>query len=408
VKKYIYLFCFFIFINLTAQNEINYFTKINFENHIIEETSQFVCFISYSIPYNQLIFIKENERFLSGLSISFEIFDRAGFIKREFSDVSVTIDDYDLSGSEYLKLNGFAKINLDMEKYSIKPFISLNNTNLTLPCLPFEIDLSTKKDSILFSPISVSKMNSGLVLLNENNKIKYEDDNSSLLFLLNSQSDSINIEIKQGNKTVFDKMVVPKLLGSLKYKLFNSLIFLQNDTSSIGYKTLLLNNVNKFLDEGDFVVELKTKTKFLKFNLKSEWINKPKSLSYPEIVISALKIILPKDSVYLLNRVKEEEFYKKVKDIFNKNFPSKNRFNSRFYEFFKRVDFVETNFRSLKSKLGVESDRGVIYLKYGEPDNIDRDYKARDDISEIWTYKALNKVFTFIDKTGTGDYLMVQ
>ncbi len=408
MKKLFILFFCLIFLTITAQENTNYFTKINFENHIIVDNDKYLCLLSYSLPYNQLVFVKENNRFLSGFSLSLEIFDESGFIKREYGTSKLSVDEFDLTNSSVLKIDGFTKITFDQKKYTIKPFLSLDNTNITVPCTPFEIDLKNKLDSVLYSPIAVSKKNGGLYLLNENNSVKFEDENSSLLFLLYNKPSKIELKIRQDDKLVYSEELKSHLKGGIKYKEENNSILLQVDTSFSNYNIFLLSNLNRFLDDGDFNTDIIIDGKVNSYKLKSEWISKPKSLAYPEIVISALGIIFPQDTVSKLSRVKDEDFYPKVKAIFSNKFPSKTKFNKQFNEFFQRVDYTEMNFRSLKSKLGVESDRGIVYIKYGKPDFIDREYKARDDVSEIWTYKSLSKTFIFTDKTGTGDYILVK
>jgi GWxTD domain-containing protein len=408
VKKLTYLLFLFISFVITAQEKTEYFAKISFENHIIKNNEQNICFISFSLPYNQLVFVKEDSHFLSGFSVSFEIFDDNGFVKREYGDFKVTTENYESTNSDSFYGTGYTKIILQNKKYSIKPFLSLNNTNLTLPCNPINLDLSNKLDSLLFMPIAITKVKGGLALLNEGNKIKYEEDNSSLLFLFYNRPESVDIKISQKNLIVYSETIKPQLAGAIKYQFEDNSINLSTDTSFSNYSLFLLNNVNRFIDEGDFKAEININGNSLNYLLKSEWITKPKSLNYPEIVIAALGVILPQDTIYKLNRIKDEDFYSKAKELFFNKFPSKSKFNKQFNEFFTRVDYAEINYRSLKAKLGVESDRGIIYIKYGAPDSINRDYRARDDISEIWNYKGLNKTFIFTDKTGTGDYVLVR
>jgi GWxTD domain-containing protein len=408
VKKIFLLFFSLTFWSVTAQEENRYFTNINFEDHIIAKDNKYLCYLSYSIAYNQLVFVKENNKFLGGFNISFEIFDDTGFVKREYGTYKIYVAEFNATNSSSLKVNGVSELLLDKKKYLVKPFITVNNTNITLPCMPIEIDLKNKVDSLLFKPISVTKNNNGLYLVNENNSISFEDENSSLLFLFSNKPNKIEIKIGQKDKIVYDKIDEPQTNGGIKLRELDNSLLLQIDTTFSNYSLYLLSNLSRFLDEGYFTADLIVDGKIYSYKLKSEWLNKPKSLAYPEIVISALSIILPQDTIVALNRLKEDEFYPKVKSIFEKKYSSTSKFNKQFSEFFNRVDYAEMNFRTLKSKLGVESDRGIIYIKYGKPDTIEREYRARDDVSEIWNYKGLNKTFIFTDKTGTGDYVLVK
>ncbi len=404
------IFIVFIFVSLlTAQEGSNYFTKINFEHHTIKENkNKYICYISFSLPYNQLVFVKENENFLSGLSLSYEIFEDKNFVKREFFKLNVAANSFDETNSNLLKVTGYSVIELEEKDYLIKPYLSLLNTKSTYECLPIKLNLSSQKDSLLYSPIFVSVNSGKIVLQNEGNTNKFDDENAALLFLFPKSYETTKITFVQKSNIVFSNEIKYQLKGGIKYNNNDHHIQLLVDTSYIDYNLFLLTNVNKFLDEGDFKLIINYGDNKLDYNLKSNWVNKPLSLMYPDIILAAVSIVFPKDSIYVLERTREQDLYEKVKSMFNKLFLSQSKFNKKFAEFFSRVDYVEKHFRSLKGKLGVESDRGIIYLKYGKPDNIERLYKARDDISEIWKYNNFNKTFVFTDNSGTGDYILVK
>jgi GWxTD domain-containing protein len=77
-------------------------------------------------------------------------------------------------------------------------------------------------------------------------------------------------------------------------------------------------------------------------------------------------------------------------------------------EFFKRVDYSEIHFKSIGGDGGAKSDRGKIYLKYGESDITERYNDSYGKVIESWFYKSSNKKFLFIDKNGTGTYTLVE
>ncbi len=78
-------------------------------------------------------------------------------------------------------------------------------------------------------------------------------------------------------------------------------------------------------------------------------------------------------------------------------------------EYQKRIEYVKDNF-SLGPLPGWRSDRGRIYLIYGEPDDIFKSYSSRGDRSyEIWYYDHLQTgvEFVFVDRTGFGQLELV-
>lgn len=73
-------------------------------------------------------------------------------------------------------------------------------------------------------------------------------------------------------------------------------------------------------------------------------------------------------------------------------------------EFVRRMETAEGRYRSGRTS-GVNTDRGKVYVKYGEPDAVERktmemEIKPR----EYWYYYQLGYIFVFIDTRGDGNY----
>ncbi len=47
-----------------------------------------------------------------------------------------------------------------------------------------------------------------------------------------------------------------------------------------------------------------------------------------------------------------------------------------------------------------------MYIKYGKPDEIKREYSNSNVVVEIWKYLKLKKEFTFTDRSGLGNYTL--
>ncbi len=76
-------------------------------------------------------------------------------------------------------------------------------------------------------------------------------------------------------------------------------------------------------------------------------------------------------------------------------------------EFFLRVE--EANWRFDWSRLeGWRTDRGRIFIIYGEPDSIQRQHdQRRQSIFEIWTYREPGRQFVFQEYNNDGDFRLV-
>lgn len=78
-------------------------------------------------------------------------------------------------------------------------------------------------------------------------------------------------------------------------------------------------------------------------------------------------------------------------------------------QYLERVAYADDHFRA-GSREGWQTDRGRVYIVYGNPDEIDRHPNETDSKPyEIWYYNSLEGgvSFDFVDRTGFGDYMLV-
>jgi GWxTD domain-containing protein len=86
---------------------------------------------------------------------------------------------------------------------------------------------------------------------------------------------------------------------------------------------------------------------------------------------------------------------------------SKQDENPLLAEFFVRVQ--EANFRFTWAGVeGWRSDRGRIYIIYGEPDSVQRQRSNRPNATyETWTYAEIGRQFVFYDYNNDGDFRLI-
>lgn len=83
--------------------------------------------------------------------------------------------------------------------------------------------------------------------------------------------------------------------------------------------------------------------------------------------------------------------------------------NDRKLEYFERVKKADEMFRGTRER-GWRSDRGRVYIVYGEPSEIDRYPNEMDAYPyEIWSYNNIEGgvIFVFGDITGTGQMILI-
>jgi len=83
--------------------------------------------------------------------------------------------------------------------------------------------------------------------------------------------------------------------------------------------------------------------------------------------------------------------------------------NQQLVDYMKRMEISNEKYRAM-GKEGWRTDRGRVYLIYGEPSEIDR-YPNQTDSRpyEIWSYQEIEGgvIFIFADLTGFSDYLLI-
>ena len=82
--------------------------------------------------------------------------------------------------------------------------------------------------------------------------------------------------------------------------------------------------------------------------------------------------------------------------------------NELMQEFYRRIAYATEHY-GYGSLPGWRTDRGRIYINYGQPDYTMRQYMDTGFGScEIWEYRQVNAVFQFLDKHGIGDFRLVR
>ena len=72
-------------------------------------------------------------------------------------------------------------------------------------------------------------------------------------------------------------------------------------------------------------------------------------------------------------------------------------------EYYARVEYAKKNFQSFLE--GWRTDRGMVYIRFGPPQNVERHpFDSDNKQYEIWYYYNQNREFIFVDETGFGDY----
>ncbi|GJQ63691.1 MAG: hypothetical protein SCALA702_27440 [Melioribacteraceae bacterium] len=413
--KYI-LFIVFVLscVSLNAQTGSPYERKpIYIENNTIYTGESSSTFISFKVPYNNLVFIKDDSGYKSGIIFTVEIYSPKDekLIRRESTTLHLHTDTYEDTENPDIFLNGILSTNLDAGNYRIHPLVDLENTNRSIKLREFDIVVPEQNaDSVKAIIVSKDQLlcdEFEYFLVNHENKVPFGDNNSALFFSfpeLISKSPKITVfnkgEIEyQPNAELFNN-------SSLTFNKCGTTIGLGIAESSSNTTLLKITEGLSHLREGRYNIEFEFDGKVVSSEFFVEWINKPLSLSRPRLAIELLNIAYGEEAARDLLRKDEEEYYDELVKFWKKYDPvEETEFNELMNEYYQRADFSIRNFSSLDKRNGAETDRGKTFIKFGYPDSIERGSNEKNKITEIWYYGEMGKTFIFVDETGLGNFI---
>jgi GWxTD domain-containing protein len=80
------------------------------------------------------------------------------------------------------------------------------------------------------------------------------------------------------------------------------------------------------------------------------------------------------------------------------------RRNERMEEYYFRVSFANQNYGRFTNN-GWNTDRGEVFIRFGEPDFVERHpFSYGDKPYQVWYYNRIGRRFIFVDETGFGDF----
>jgi GWxTD domain-containing protein len=107
---------------------------------------------------------------------------------------------------------------------------------------------------------------------------------------------------------------------------------------------------------------------------------------------------------YIREAATSDEKQKRFLAFWSKYNPTpKASHNALMEEYYSRVEYANKNYASFME--GWKTDRGMILIRFGPPQNIERHpFDSDNKPFEIWYYYDQNREFIFVDETGFGDY----
>lgn len=141
----------------------------------------------------------------------------------------------------------------------------------------------------------------------------------------------------------------------------------------------------------------------------ARWLDMPMSLLDLDAATEPIQFIARKDEYSELRKGSRNTRINSFEEFWKKKDPTpQTAYNEVMHEFYRRVDFSITAFRTLKEMNGAVTDRGKIYILFGKPSSMERLLSPSGSPREIWQYAALKKTFTFEDPSKQGNYKLTE
>jgi len=135
------------------------------------------------------------------------------------------------------------------------------------------------------------------------------------------------------------------------------------------------------------------------------WGNMPFNIKDIDAAINQLMYIAENDEMKQIKSGKtKEERMKRFLMFWKSKDPSPNTSkNEMMIEYYNRIRIANERYSHYVE--GWKTDMGMVFIYYGNPNQIDRHpFEENAKPYEIWTYYDMNRQFIFVDETGYGDY----
>jgi len=403
------LFCGLVFAQKEKTNgEISSIQRAryyqDFLNFASDQKGQTRLDVFVSVPYKEMQFVVSNEGLVSNYSISVSIFDenKDKLISEKTWNEKVNAPGFDntlsrnnsnISLRSFYVAPGKYTIRTEVEDRETKNPIS-SESQFTVRDMNGEIICS---DIMLISSMS-NVGGTNRIVPNITRNVYSQKKGTPLFFEVYSKKDttvSIVYKVADESNKIFYIENTTKKLDSGKTQIFYSI---KDSSFSLG-KYLIQVEV---MDKDKKVLASTVKMFF------SRWSGVPENIKDLDKAIAQLVYIATdKEMKAFKDAANKDEKLKLYLEFWKKKDPvPSTEENEVFDEYYRRINYANEHFTTYME--GWRSDRGMVSIIMGLPNNIDRhpfEYDSKP--YEIWEYYNINRQFVFMDETGFGDYRLI-
>ncbi|MCU0365390.1 MAG: GWxTD domain-containing protein [Ignavibacteriaceae bacterium] len=420
------LFSFFLICNsLFGQPNTNVpptAPRFPFESELISLPridGDFSVFYIYKIPYKMLVFERKEESFNAGFRVVVEILDKDDkLVSRDIKDNRVTVNNFEETNDLSFVLQDFISFKIKPGEYKISTLISDMNSTGELLLEPKGLNLEKSKDKLVQHPLVINSQEifcdekKAFTLANSGGNVPFSSDKFHLIIPITDTSiTEIDVIIENNDEVIISTKVNESYVIPIGIAECEKHLSVTRNPETIALRNFVVRNVNEKLSEGEVTLNVTNEENSIdeEYSFKIVWFNKPFSLMDPEKAIEFLNFVESDSVVSSLLSNSDSDYPLVLKDYWSKYDPtSQTTYNEVMSEYYTRVDYAIKEFKGIGKGNGAKTDRGVVYIKFGNPDKIERSSNPQGQVMEIWSYLNPERKFTFIDKKGTGNFSLTE
>jgi GWxTD domain-containing protein len=352
-----------------------------------------------SLPYDNLVFLRTDSGFTSSLELVTTVFrDSAGLYTERISDITVTAKSFSETNSRALNATHVEEFLVPPGDYRVRVTLTTDKESPRKSKWEGKISLPPSDPLLRLSDIFWASEEQGLVVAGLPSVIQSFTAGDSLALarvqIYSSGKSEIRLDwcvLGQKGDTVRSDVSTLAPNGTVQtsdYRL--NIVGLTPQKYSLTLSA-----------EGNGRRETRTRL----FSVRIAGI--PVSITDLDLAIRQLKYIASSDEMKKFRQSPSAQREKIFREFWQNEATTRNM-NSEdlMEEYYSRVAYSNDHFST--NRAGWETDRGRIYVTYGEPTDIERHpFELNSRPYEIWYYANLARRFVFVDYTGFGDYTLV-
>ena len=158
----------------------------------------------------------------------------------------------------------------------------------------------------------------------------------------------------------------------------------------------------------ELTVSNNRKTAVLKKRFYIRWPGLPRSAKDLDTAVQQLQFIATQTEWKKLKKASAQAKREAFIQFWSRRDPSPGtEYNEVMEAYYQRVNVANELF-SVMGREGWRSDRGLVYIILGPPDEqINQPYPSDSKPYQIWQYYSINRQFAFYDRSGYGDFELI-